>query len=68
VSKGALVLVGGKPHKHNDDFGGFFFEPTVLKNVTKDMLPFRQETFGPLVPLISFKTVQDAIAMANDTE
>eukprot|EP01040_Poterioochromonas_malhamensis_P003096 gene3096-3293_t len=67
VSKGAKVLIGGKPHDINKD-GGFFFEPTILSNVTKDMLPFKQETFGPLVPLISFKSVQEAIDLANDTE
>lgn len=67
VSKGAKVLIGGKPHDLNMN-GGFFFEPTILSNVTKHMLPFKQETFGPLVPLIPFKTVEEAILLANDTE
>jgi succinate-semialdehyde dehydrogenase/glutarate-semialdehyde dehydrogenase len=68
VDKGAMVLTGGNPSLYNAEFGGFFFEPTVLRGVTKDMLPFRQETFGPLVPLLSFKTVEEAIELANDTE
>jgi len=68
VKKGATLLVGGKPHAALNAQGGTFFEPTVLTNVTRDMLPFTQETFGPLVPLIKFKTEQEAIDMANDTE
>jgi succinate-semialdehyde dehydrogenase/glutarate-semialdehyde dehydrogenase len=67
VAKGAKVLAGGKPHEINQS-GGFFFEPTVICNVTKDMLPFNQETFGPLVPLIKFDTIHEAIELANDTE
>jgi succinate-semialdehyde dehydrogenase / glutarate-semialdehyde dehydrogenase len=65
VSKGAKVLTGGKVHENN---GGYFFEPTVLCGVTRDMLPFQQETFGPIVPLFKFSTEEEAIAMANDTE
>jgi succinate-semialdehyde dehydrogenase/glutarate-semialdehyde dehydrogenase len=68
VSKGAKLLLGGNPSKLRDETGGFFFEPTVLSGVTKDMMPFKEETFGPLVPLIKFKTVEEAIELANDTE
>ena len=64
VAKGAKVAVGGKPHK----LGGLFFEPTVLTNVDTSMKVTREETFGPVAPLFRFKTEEEAIAMANDTE
>ena len=62
VDKGAKVVVGGKA------LGGNFFEPTLLRDVTTDMLVAREETFGPVAPLFRFKTEEEAIAMANDTE
>ena len=68
VQKGAVVLTGGKAHAQLNAQGGTFFEPTVLTGVTRDMLPYQQETFGPVVPLIKFSTEQEAIDMANDTE
>ena len=64
TSKGAKVMTGGKRHA----LGGQFFEPTVLTDVTQDMVVSHEETFGPLAPLIRFKTEDEAIAMANDTE
>ena len=64
VAKGARLLAGGKPHA----LGGSFFEPTVLGEVTADMLVARDETFGPLAPIFRFQTEAEAIAMANDTE
>ena len=64
VSKGAKVLVGGKRHA----LGSTFFEPTLLANVTTDMKVTYEETFGPVAPLFSFKTEEQAIQMANDTE
>jgi succinate-semialdehyde dehydrogenase / glutarate-semialdehyde dehydrogenase len=64
VAKGAKVLVGGKRHAR----GGRFFEPTLLVNVTDKMAVAREETFGPLAPLFRFRTEEDAIRMANDTE
>jgi succinate-semialdehyde dehydrogenase/glutarate-semialdehyde dehydrogenase len=64
VSKGARVVVGG--HRHS--LGGRFFEPTVLADVTPTALMAREETFGPVAPLFRFKTDEDAIAQANDTE
>ena len=62
VAKGAKVLVGGK------SLGGNFFEPTLLRDVTTDMAITREETFGPVGPLFKFKTEDEAIHMANDTE
>lgn len=64
VKKGAKVVVGGKRHA----LGGSFFEPTVLANVTTDMVVTREETFGPVAPLFRFKSEAEAIKMANDTE
>jgi succinate-semialdehyde dehydrogenase/glutarate-semialdehyde dehydrogenase len=62
VAKGAKIVIGGK------SLGGNFFEPTLLRDVKSDMLVAREETFGPVAPLFRFKTEEDAIAMANDTE
>ena len=62
TAKGAKVLLGG----HAKD--GLFFEPTVLAGATADMVLAREETFGPVAPLFKFETVEDVIAMANDTE
>ncbi len=64
LSKGAKVLVGGKKHK----LGGLFFEPTVLTDVNTTMKVTKEETFGPVAPLFRFRTEEEAIAMANDTE
>jgi succinate-semialdehyde dehydrogenase/glutarate-semialdehyde dehydrogenase len=64
VAKGAKVVVGGKRHS----LGGLFYEPTVLANVTTSMKVTNEETFGPVAPVFRFKTEQEAINMANDTE
>ena len=64
LSKGAKVLVGGNKHK----LGGLFFEPTILTGVNTTMKVTKEETFGPVAPLFRFKTEEEAIAMANDTE
>jgi succinate-semialdehyde dehydrogenase/glutarate-semialdehyde dehydrogenase len=64
VKKGAKIVAGG--HRHA--LGGSFFEPTVLTNVTTDMVITREETFGPVAPLYRFKTDDEAVTMANDTE
>ncbi|ALC15867.1 succinate-semialdehyde dehydrogenase [Desulfuromonas soudanensis] len=64
LAKGARIVLGGKRHP----LGGTFFEPTVLADVTAGMLIAREETFGPVAPLFRFKTEEEAIAMANDTE
>jgi succinate-semialdehyde dehydrogenase / glutarate-semialdehyde dehydrogenase len=60
---GASVVVGGRRHA----LGGNFYEPTVLANVTREMMVAREETFGPVAPLFKFKTEEDVIAQANDT-
>ncbi|MBL4906301.1 MAG: NADP-dependent succinate-semialdehyde dehydrogenase [Sneathiella sp.] len=64
VSKGAEVMIGGSRH----ELGQTFFEPTILKNATRDMKVAREETFGPMAPLFKFKDEAEVIALANDTE
>lgn len=64
IDKGAKVLVGGKRH----ELGQTFFYPTLLGDVTTDMRVTYEETFGPVAPLFKFKTEEEAIKMANDTE
>jgi len=64
VSKGAKVVAGGQRHA----LGGNFFQPTVLTDVTPEMIVAREETFGPISPLFRFKTEEEAVAMSNDTE
>lgn len=64
LGKGARLLLGGKRH----ELGHSFFQPTVLADVDAEMLVAREETFGPLAPLFRFKTDDEAVALANDTE
>ena len=64
LGKGAQLLLGGKRHA----LGHSFFQPTVLANVNADMLVAHEETFGPLAPLFRFKSDEEAVALANDTE
>ncbi|MBJ7357180.1 succinic semialdehyde dehydrogenase [Nocardioides sp.] len=65
VAKGARVLTGGQARP---DLGPAFFEPTILEGVTKDMLAGVTETFGPVVALHRYSTVDEAVALANDTD
>ncbi|QUN32883.1 NAD-dependent succinate-semialdehyde dehydrogenase (plasmid) [Cupriavidus sp. KK10] len=63
VSLGAQVFTGGKGHA----LGGRFFKPTILTDVSPKAKLMNEETFGPVAPLIRFKTEEEGIAMANDT-
>jgi succinate-semialdehyde dehydrogenase/glutarate-semialdehyde dehydrogenase len=64
LGKGARLLLGGKRHP----LGHTFFEPTVLADVTPQMLISDEETFGPVAPLFRFNTEDDVIALANASE
>jgi succinate-semialdehyde dehydrogenase/glutarate-semialdehyde dehydrogenase len=64
VGKGAKIVLGGK----RDARGGLFFQPTVLTGVTPAMQVSFEETFGPVAPLIRFKTEDEVIGLANNTE
>jgi lactaldehyde dehydrogenase/glycolaldehyde dehydrogenase len=65
VSEGAKILTGGKPAAREK---GYFYEPTVLVNVNNSMEIMRQEIFGPVLPIATFKTFDEAIELANDCE
>jgi len=64
LDKGGSIATGGKRHQ----LGGTFFEPTVVTQVSSKMKVAREETFGPVAPLFPFKTEEEVIALANDTE
>ncbi|UOO81458.1 NAD-dependent succinate-semialdehyde dehydrogenase [Uruburuella testudinis] len=64
LEKGALCIAGGK----RSSLGGTFFEPTVLRDVTAEMLVARDETFGPLCPMFKFDSEEEVVAAANNTE
>jgi succinate-semialdehyde dehydrogenase/glutarate-semialdehyde dehydrogenase len=65
LSRGARLLAGGKPLPQ---LGPNFFAPTILADVDHSMTVMREETFGPVLPVRSFKTEDEAIALANDSE
>jgi succinate-semialdehyde dehydrogenase/glutarate-semialdehyde dehydrogenase len=62
TAKGAKIVLGGKK------LNGLFFQPTVLTGVTPDMIVSYEETFGPVAPLIRFRTEAEVIGLANNTE
>lgn len=64
LGKGARAVIGGQP----SSVGPCYYEPTILSNVDDSMRLFREEIFGPVAPVITFKTEEEAIRLANDTE
>src|SRR5258707_1726944 len=64
VSKGAQTIVGG----HIPDGRGYFYEPTVLANISDDARVLSEEIFGPVAPVKDFGDEDEAIAAANETE
>ena len=64
VSRGAIIVLGGKRHV----LGSTFFEPTLLSNCNRTMGIAREEIFGPVAPIFTFKTDDEAIALANNTQ
>lgn len=67
VKKGAKVVCGGKRPKGEEYRKGYFFEPTILRDVNHSMLVMTEETFGPVVGVMPFKDIDEAIALANDS-
>jgi acyl-CoA reductase-like NAD-dependent aldehyde dehydrogenase len=65
AAEGAEILTGGK---RNAEFKGSFFEPTVIGNADNSMRAMREETFGPTLPIAVFRTEEEAIRLANDSE
>jgi acyl-CoA reductase-like NAD-dependent aldehyde dehydrogenase len=64
VKRGAKVLTGGR---RSESLGSMFYEPTVLADVTHEMLVMKDETFGPILPLLRVKDEEEALRMANDS-
>ncbi|EMA8649304.1 aldehyde dehydrogenase [Cronobacter sakazakii] len=64
VSEGATVALGGKAVEGK----GYFYPPTLLVDVRQEMSIMHEETFGPVLPVVTFDTLEEAIAMANDSE
>lgn len=64
VARGARVIAGGQPHEK----GGLFFEPTIVADVSAEMVVMREETFGPLAAVTRFSSEEEVIAAANDTD
>jgi succinate-semialdehyde dehydrogenase / glutarate-semialdehyde dehydrogenase len=67
IAKGAELVAGGRRLTENGLDRGFFYAPTILSQVTADMVIYREETFGPVAPIISYTDADDLLAMANDT-
>ena len=67
TERGAKVLTGGRPFDGNGNGQAAFWTPTVLADVAHGMLVTREETFGPVAPLVPFDTEDEALRMANDT-
>ena len=67
TSEGATLASGGKPLSLNPSGAGFFLEPTVFTDVKPHMRIFKEEVFGPFVAIMSFRTEEEAIALANDS-
>jgi succinate-semialdehyde dehydrogenase/glutarate-semialdehyde dehydrogenase len=68
VEIGAEAVVGGSPLTDGPLAKGHFYAPTVLAGVTPEMRIYREETFGPVAPVIRYDDDDDVLAMANDTE
>ena len=64
LSKGAKLVTGGKP----SSLGGTYYEPTILDNVTNDMLITYEETFGPVAPIITFESDEEVVQLANNSQ
>jgi succinate-semialdehyde dehydrogenase/glutarate-semialdehyde dehydrogenase len=67
LAKGAVKVAGGILPELTGNFGAFF-PPTLIKNCTADMECYKDETFGPLIPIFAFKSTDEVIKSANDTE
>jgi aldehyde dehydrogenase (NAD+) len=65
LQKGAYIIVGGKRPSH---LQGAYYEPTILTNITFDMAVWKEEVFGPVLPIVPFDSEDEAIQLANDSE
>ncbi|MBL6972350.1 MAG: NAD-dependent succinate-semialdehyde dehydrogenase, partial [Desulfobacterales bacterium] len=67
LAQGAALVCGGRRLTEDNLDRGYFYAPTVLSDVTPQMLIFREETFGPVAPIIAFDSEEEVLALANDT-
>ena len=67
LDRGAALVCGGRRLTEDNLDRGYFYAPTVLSDVTPQMLIFREETFGPVAPIIAFDSEEEVLALANDT-
>ena len=67
LDRGATLICGGRRLTENNLDKGCFYAPTILTEITQEMLIYREETFGPVAAVISFETEEEVLAMANDT-
>lgn len=65
ITKGANIIIGGK---RPSNLLGAYYEPTILTNITPDMLVWKEEVFGPVLPIVSFNFENEAITLANDSQ
>lgn len=68
VKQGATIATGGKPAKVDGFEGGFWYEPTLLTHVEQDNIIVHEETFGPVLPIVKVKDIEQAIEFTNDSE
>lgn len=68
IGQGATVITGGSGYEKGELSNGWFIKPTVIINLANDMRIVQEETFGPLVRILKFKTIDEAIEFANDSE
>jgi betaine-aldehyde dehydrogenase/succinate-semialdehyde dehydrogenase/glutarate-semialdehyde dehydrogenase len=68
LGKGAELLSGGHEPQGEEYGKGYFFLPTVLGEADHSMRVMREETFGPVAPIMKFRTLEEAVALANDSE
>ena len=66
--EGAVLRCGGSRYTDNGCENGFFVEPAIFDNCTRDMRIVREEIFGPVASVLTFETEEEAVRMANDTE
>ncbi len=67
VAKGAEIVCGGSRVNESDQKRGLFYAPTILKNITENILIYREETFGPVAPVVTYENEEELLSMANDT-
>ena len=67
VSKGAKIACGGKKPSGEKYEKGYYFEPTILRDTNHHMLVMQEETFGPVVGVMPFKTYDEAVNLSNDS-